>query len=76
MLIPAHAWTPHFSVFGSGSGFDSLEEYIIHPLPSLSTRALNTILLKLIGVVRISNVELLPSDFLFNTPGFEMFFGQ
>lgn len=26
MLIPAHAWTPHFSVFGSGSGFDSLEE--------------------------------------------------
>ncbi len=26
MLIPAHAWTPHFSVFGSKSGFDSLEE--------------------------------------------------
>jgi uncharacterized protein (TIGR00375 family) len=26
MLVPAHAWTPHFSVFGSGSGFDSLEE--------------------------------------------------
>ncbi len=26
MLIPAHAWTPHFSVFGSVSGFDSLEE--------------------------------------------------
>lgn len=26
MLIPAHAWTPHFSVFGSASGFDSLEE--------------------------------------------------
>ncbi len=26
MLIPAHAWTPHFSVFGSESGFDSLEE--------------------------------------------------
>lgn len=25
-LIPAHAWTPHFSVFGSQSGFDSLEE--------------------------------------------------
>lgn len=25
-LIPAHAWTPHFSVFGSNSGFDSLEE--------------------------------------------------
>ena len=26
MLVPAHAWTPHFSIFGSGSGFDSLEE--------------------------------------------------
>lgn len=25
MLIPAHAWTPWFSVFGSKSGFDSLE---------------------------------------------------
>lgn len=26
MYIPAHAWTPHFSVFGAVSGFDSLEE--------------------------------------------------
>lgn len=26
MIIPAHAWTPHFSVFGAISGFDSLEE--------------------------------------------------
>jgi len=26
MLIPAHIWTPHFSVFGAISGFDSLEE--------------------------------------------------
>ena len=26
MLVPAHAWTPHFSVFGAESGFDSLEE--------------------------------------------------
>ncbi len=25
-LIPAHAWTPFFAVFGSQSGFDSLEE--------------------------------------------------
>jgi uncharacterized protein (TIGR00375 family) len=26
LFIPAHAWTPHFSVFGAESGFDSLEE--------------------------------------------------
>ncbi|MBI3305251.1 DNA helicase UvrD [Candidatus Parcubacteria bacterium] len=26
MVIPAHAWTPYFSVFGSMSGFDSLDE--------------------------------------------------
>lgn len=26
MVIPAHAWTPWFSVFGSKSGFNSLEE--------------------------------------------------
>jgi len=26
MLVPAHAWTPHFSVFGAESGFDSFEE--------------------------------------------------
>ena len=26
LIIPAHAWTPWFSIFGSKSGFDSLEE--------------------------------------------------
>ncbi len=26
VFVPAHAWTPHFSVFGAESGFDSLEE--------------------------------------------------
>lgn len=26
VVVPAHAWTPFFSVFGSKSGFDSLEE--------------------------------------------------
>lgn len=26
LFIPAHAWTPWFSIFGSRSGFDSLEE--------------------------------------------------
>lgn len=26
MLVPAHAWTPWFSIFGSKSGFNSIEE--------------------------------------------------
>ena len=26
VLIPAHIWTPHFSVLGAASGFDSLDE--------------------------------------------------
>ena len=26
LLVPAHAWTPWFSVFGANSGFDSMEE--------------------------------------------------
>ncbi len=26
LLIPAHAWTPHFAVFGAFSGFDRLED--------------------------------------------------
>lgn len=26
LVVPAHAWTPHFSIFGSMSGFDSIRE--------------------------------------------------
>jgi len=26
LVVPAHAWTPWFSIFGSNSGFDSMEE--------------------------------------------------
>lgn len=26
LLVPAHAWTPWYSIFGSNSGFDSIEE--------------------------------------------------
>lgn len=26
LIVPAHAWTPWFSLFGSNSGFDSIEE--------------------------------------------------
>ena len=40
MLVPAHAWTPHFSVFGSVSGFDSLEECFGNLTPHI--RAIET----------------------------------
>jgi len=26
LIIPAHVWTPHFSLFGANSGFDTVEE--------------------------------------------------
>jgi uncharacterized protein (TIGR00375 family) len=40
IFVPAHAWTPHFSVFGAVSGFDSLEECFEEFTPSI--RAIET----------------------------------
>ena len=40
MIIPAHAWTPWFSVFGANSGFDSLEECFGELTPQI--RAIET----------------------------------
>ena len=39
-FVPAHAWTPHFSVFGAESGFDSLEECFEEQTPFI--RAIET----------------------------------
>ena len=30
LIVPAHAWTPWFSIFGSASGFDTVEECFEH----------------------------------------------
>jgi uncharacterized protein (TIGR00375 family) len=35
LFVPAHAWTPHFSVFGAGSGFGSLEECFEELTPNI-----------------------------------------
>ena len=41
LVIPAHAWTPWFAVFGSQSGFDSLEECfgadLVDRIPAIET---------------------------------------
>jgi uncharacterized protein (TIGR00375 family) len=65
MLIPAHAWTPHFSVFGSESGFDSLEEAFDELTPHIyaietglsSDPAMNWRLSKLDNIALISNSD-------------------
>ena len=34
-IVPAHAWTPHFAIFGSNSGFDSVEACFAHQTPNI-----------------------------------------
>lgn len=65
MLIPAHAWTPHFSVFGMASGFDSLEECFEELTPQVraietglsSDPAMNWRLSALDGITLVSNSD-------------------
>ena len=65
VVIPAHAWTPWFSVFGSMSGFNSLEEcfgqyakYIFAIETGLSSDpAMNWRLSKLDHIALISNSD-------------------
>jgi uncharacterized protein (TIGR00375 family) len=65
VLIPAHAWTPHFAVFGSESGFDSLEECFEDLTPHIfaietglsSDPAMNWRLSQLDGITLISNSD-------------------
>ncbi len=65
VMIPAHAWTPWFSVFGSKSGFDSIEEcygemtpYIYAVETGLSSDPLmNRQLKQLDNVMLISNSD-------------------
>lgn len=65
MLVPAHAWTPHFSVFGSASGFDTLEECFEELTPHIhaietglsSDPAMNRRLSSLDNITLISNSD-------------------
>lgn len=65
LVIPAHAWTPWFSVFGSMSGFDSLEECFEELTPQIfaietglsSDPAMNWRLSQLDKVALVSNSD-------------------
>ncbi|MBI5740088.1 MAG: DNA helicase UvrD [Nitrospirae bacterium] len=65
MLVPAHAWTPHFSVFGAASGFDALEDCFEELTPHIyaletglsSDPAMNRRLSALDGLTLISNSD-------------------
>ncbi len=65
VMIPAHAWTPWFSVFGSKSGFDSLEECFEELAPEIfaietglsSDPAMNWRLSQLDKIALVSNSD-------------------
>ncbi|MBI3626677.1 hypothetical protein HY224_01375, partial [Candidatus Uhrbacteria bacterium] len=65
MVVPAHAWTPWFAVFGSKSGFDSLEECFGDLTPQIyaietglsSDPSMNRRLSQLDGITLISNSD-------------------
>lgn len=65
LLVPAHAWTPWFSVFGSMSGFDSIEECFEEYAPQIyaietglsSDPGMNWRLSKLDSIGLISNSD-------------------
>ena len=65
MVIPAHAWTPWFAVFGSKSGYDSLEECFEELTPEIfaietglsSDPAMNHRLSRLDGITLVSNSD-------------------
>jgi uncharacterized protein (TIGR00375 family) len=64
-IIPAHAWTPWFSLFGSKSGFDSIKECFqekskyIHAIETglSSDPAMNWRLSQLDGITLVSNSD-------------------
>lgn len=65
MMVPAHAWTPWFAVFGSKSGYDSLEECFEELTPHIraietglsSDPLMNRRLSQLDGITLISNSD-------------------
>lgn len=64
-LVPAHVWTPWFALFGSKSGFDSVEECFGHMSPEIfametglsSDPAMNRLWSHLDGYTLISNSD-------------------
>lgn len=65
MVIPAHAWTPWFAIFGSKSGYDTIEECFEELTPEIfaietglsSDPPMNHRLSKLDNIVLISNSD-------------------